>query len=162
MLRPQSCLIGRVSTVQLFNFHAAGSGLRSYVAANVSRTATGSSFEPLGNNNRDCSVVCLSWNKGHCVARTAVCRLSTFVQNVLHRIATSNAKHCQRQSHRFPMRAPKSVVSDVTMLSWLYALFCFTCILYFLHLLALLPGLRLLSGSELCFCLCLVYWNTFV
>ena len=60
--------------VQLFNFHTAGSGLRSYVAANVSRTATGSSFEPLGNNNKDCSVVCLSWNKGHCVARTAVCR----------------------------------------------------------------------------------------
>ena len=28
--------------VQLFNFHTAGSGLRSYVAANVSRTATGS------------------------------------------------------------------------------------------------------------------------
>ena len=60
--------------VQLFNFHTAGAGLRSYVASNVSRTATGSSFEPLGNNNRDCSVVCLSWNKGHCVARAAVCR----------------------------------------------------------------------------------------
>ena len=43
--------------VQLFNFHTAGSGLRTYVAANVSHTATGSSFEPLGNNNRDSSVV---------------------------------------------------------------------------------------------------------
>ena len=58
--------------VQLFNFHTAGSGPRSYVASSVSRTS--SSFEPQGNQNSDCSVVCLSWNKGHCVARAAVCR----------------------------------------------------------------------------------------
>ena len=60
--------------VQLFNFHTAFAGLRSYVAFNVCGTASGSSFEPLENNNQDCSFVCLSWNKGHCVARAAVCR----------------------------------------------------------------------------------------
>ncbi len=61
--------------VQLFNFHTAGSGPHSYVASSVSRT--GSSFEPQGNQNSDCSVVCLSWNKGHCVAWAAVCRFKT-------------------------------------------------------------------------------------
>ena len=58
--------------VQLFNFHTAGSGPRNSVASSVSRV--GSTFEPQGNNNSNCSVVCLSWNKGHCVARAAVCR----------------------------------------------------------------------------------------
>ena len=58
--------------VQLFNFHTAGSGLRGNAPSSGPRQ--GSSFEPQGTSNSDCSVICLSWNKGQCVARTAVCR----------------------------------------------------------------------------------------
>ena len=73
--------------VQLFNFHTAGSGLRSYVAANVphSHTATGSSFEPLGNNNRDCSVVVYRGTKVIVLLGQPFVGLSTFVQKVSHR-----------------------------------------------------------------------------
>ena len=101
--------------VQLFNFHTAGAGLRSYVASNVSRTATGSSFEPLGNNNRDCSVVCLCGTKVIVLLGLWFVDLSTLLRNVSHRIARSNAKHCLRLSPSFLMQAPKSVVSNLTL-----------------------------------------------
>jgi hypothetical protein len=58
--------------VQLFYFHTAGSAYRG--PSRLTTASNSSCSEPTGNRIHDCSVKCFSWNKGRCVAPSAVCR----------------------------------------------------------------------------------------
>jgi hypothetical protein len=57
--------------VQLFNLHTAGSAYRG--PSRLTTASSSSRSEPTSNRNHDCSVKCFSWNKGRCVAPSAVC-----------------------------------------------------------------------------------------
>ena len=76
--------------VQLFNFHAAGSSVRS-----SSLTTSTESPEPPGSSSS--SIICKSWNKGRCTAPFSVCRYA-------HRCSVCSGAHqassCTSQSSK--------------------------------------------------------------
>ena len=76
--------------VQLFNFHAAGSSVRS-----SSPTTSTESPEPPGSSSS--SIICKSWNKGRCTAPFSVCRYA-------HRCSVCSGAHqassCTSQSSK--------------------------------------------------------------
>ena len=76
--------------VQLFNFHAAGSSVRS-----SSLTTSTESPEPPGSSSS--SIICKSWNKGRCTAPFSFCRYA-------HRCSVCSGAHrassCTSQSSK--------------------------------------------------------------
>ena len=76
--------------VQLFNFHAAGSSVRS-----ASLTTSSESPEPPGSSSS--TILCKSWNKGRCTAPFAFCRYA-------HRCSVCSGAHrassCPSQSSK--------------------------------------------------------------
>ena len=74
--------------VQLFNFHAAGSSVRSNTLAQANESP-----KPLGSSSS--SLLCKSWNKGRCTALFASCWYA-------HHCSMCSGSHCSTACSRLP------------------------------------------------------------
>ena len=87
--------------VQLFNFHAAGSSVRSSSLAQMSERV-----EPPGSSSS--AIDCKSWKKGHCTAPYALCWYA-------HRCSVRSGAHrvimCTNQPTKYSREDPKRRVS---------------------------------------------------
>ena len=83
--------------VQLYNFYTAGAPVRHRLLSTNQHTAT----EPTGNDGS--SVICTSWNAGHCVAPSAYCRFRHVCGACKgdHRMPACESSH-SRYSLKFP------------------------------------------------------------